>query len=215
MLQGVAGDCNSPEATHAWFDSRVAHHFTNTVSNRGLGRGLIGLLRRKSICRLKFHHPFRVGLDCRKVIRDPQKPDARCEVFELATAQLGQAAFKGFHHMAIGARRAGPGCIGTNHFELVHCPLIARHLLHLAQPCDRDGRQADVGHGTPFACQPGRLAIGAGPVPFRVIGAVRHILAEIPQISLRIFDLRGPDAKSPELSAGPPVGLSCPWADGI
>jgi len=28
MLQGVAGDCNSPEATHAWFDSRVAHHFS-------------------------------------------------------------------------------------------------------------------------------------------------------------------------------------------
>ena len=27
-LQGAAGDCNSPEATHAWFDSRVAHHFT-------------------------------------------------------------------------------------------------------------------------------------------------------------------------------------------
>ncbi|KAJ55001.1 hypothetical protein ACMU_14680 [Actibacterium mucosum KCTC 23349] len=25
--QGVAGDCNSLEATHAWFDSRVAHHF--------------------------------------------------------------------------------------------------------------------------------------------------------------------------------------------
>jgi hypothetical protein len=25
-LQGAAGDCNSPEATHAWFDSRVAHH---------------------------------------------------------------------------------------------------------------------------------------------------------------------------------------------
>lgn len=26
-LQGAAGDCNSPGATHAWFDSRVAHHF--------------------------------------------------------------------------------------------------------------------------------------------------------------------------------------------
>jgi hypothetical protein len=23
----VAGDCNSLEATHAWFDSKVAHHF--------------------------------------------------------------------------------------------------------------------------------------------------------------------------------------------
>ncbi len=26
--QGVAGDCNSLAETHAWFDSRVAHHFT-------------------------------------------------------------------------------------------------------------------------------------------------------------------------------------------
>jgi hypothetical protein len=26
-LQGAAGDCNSPGATRAWFDSRVAHHF--------------------------------------------------------------------------------------------------------------------------------------------------------------------------------------------
>ena len=25
--QGVAGDCNSLAETHAWFDSRVAHHF--------------------------------------------------------------------------------------------------------------------------------------------------------------------------------------------
>ena len=25
VLQGAAGDCNSPEATRAWFDSRVAH----------------------------------------------------------------------------------------------------------------------------------------------------------------------------------------------
>ena len=24
--QGVAGDCNSLAETHAWFDSRVAHH---------------------------------------------------------------------------------------------------------------------------------------------------------------------------------------------
>lgn len=28
MLQGVAGDCNSPGETHAWFDSKDAHHFT-------------------------------------------------------------------------------------------------------------------------------------------------------------------------------------------
>jgi len=27
MLQGVAADCNSAEATHAWFDSRIAHHY--------------------------------------------------------------------------------------------------------------------------------------------------------------------------------------------
>jgi len=26
MLQGVAADCNSAEATQAWFDSRIAHH---------------------------------------------------------------------------------------------------------------------------------------------------------------------------------------------
>jgi hypothetical protein len=26
--QGVAGDCNSLAETHAWFDSRVAHHFS-------------------------------------------------------------------------------------------------------------------------------------------------------------------------------------------
>jgi hypothetical protein len=25
-LQGAAVDCNSAEETHAWFDSRVAHH---------------------------------------------------------------------------------------------------------------------------------------------------------------------------------------------
>jgi hypothetical protein len=25
--QGVAGDCNSLAETHAWFDSRVAHHY--------------------------------------------------------------------------------------------------------------------------------------------------------------------------------------------
>ena len=27
--QGVAGDCNSLAETHAWFDSRVAHHLTS------------------------------------------------------------------------------------------------------------------------------------------------------------------------------------------
>jgi hypothetical protein len=26
MLQGAAADCNSAEATHAWFDSKIAHH---------------------------------------------------------------------------------------------------------------------------------------------------------------------------------------------
>jgi len=30
-LQGAAGDCNSPGATHAWFDSRVAHHFHQDI----------------------------------------------------------------------------------------------------------------------------------------------------------------------------------------
>jgi hypothetical protein len=28
VLQGAAADCNSAEATRAWFDSRIAHHFT-------------------------------------------------------------------------------------------------------------------------------------------------------------------------------------------
>jgi hypothetical protein len=27
MLQGAAADCNSAEATHAWFDSKIAHQF--------------------------------------------------------------------------------------------------------------------------------------------------------------------------------------------
>jgi hypothetical protein len=27
VLQGAAADCNSAEATRAWFDSRIAHHF--------------------------------------------------------------------------------------------------------------------------------------------------------------------------------------------
>jgi hypothetical protein len=29
MLQGAAADCNSAEATHAWFDSKIAHHLQN------------------------------------------------------------------------------------------------------------------------------------------------------------------------------------------
>jgi len=28
VLQGAAADCNSAGETHAWFDSRVAHHFS-------------------------------------------------------------------------------------------------------------------------------------------------------------------------------------------
>ena len=31
--QGVAGDCNSLAETHAWFDSRVAHHFHLSQKN--------------------------------------------------------------------------------------------------------------------------------------------------------------------------------------
>jgi hypothetical protein len=30
VLQGAAADCNSAEATRAWFDSRIAHHFSCT-----------------------------------------------------------------------------------------------------------------------------------------------------------------------------------------
>ena len=29
MLQGAAADCNSAEATHAWFDSKIAHQFAD------------------------------------------------------------------------------------------------------------------------------------------------------------------------------------------
>ena len=32
-LQGAAADCNSAEVTHAWFDSRVAHHITHLIEN--------------------------------------------------------------------------------------------------------------------------------------------------------------------------------------
>ena len=42
--QGVAGDCNSLAETHAWFDSRVAHHFTkkvNEIKGRVLHEGKI------------------------------------------------------------------------------------------------------------------------------------------------------------------------------
>jgi hypothetical protein len=35
MLQGVAADCNSAEATHAWFDSRIAHHFHQDIDYQG------------------------------------------------------------------------------------------------------------------------------------------------------------------------------------
>ncbi len=30
-LQGAAADCNSAGETHAWFDSRVAHHLPETI----------------------------------------------------------------------------------------------------------------------------------------------------------------------------------------
>jgi len=31
-LQGAAADCNSAGETHAWFDSKVAHHSINPLS---------------------------------------------------------------------------------------------------------------------------------------------------------------------------------------
>jgi hypothetical protein len=37
VLQGAAADCNSAGETHAWFDSRVAHHFPQ-IMNRPQGR---------------------------------------------------------------------------------------------------------------------------------------------------------------------------------
>jgi hypothetical protein len=33
-LQGAAVDCNSAEVTHAWFDSRVAHHILSEILDR-------------------------------------------------------------------------------------------------------------------------------------------------------------------------------------
>ena len=33
MLQGVAADCNSAEATQAWFDSRIAHHLQTGIND--------------------------------------------------------------------------------------------------------------------------------------------------------------------------------------
>lgn len=35
MLQGVAADCNSAEATRAWFDSRIAHHLLTVYQDVG------------------------------------------------------------------------------------------------------------------------------------------------------------------------------------
>ena len=32
-LQGAAADCNSAGETHAWFDSRVAHHLSTGIGN--------------------------------------------------------------------------------------------------------------------------------------------------------------------------------------
>lgn len=46
-LQGAAGDCNSPGATHAWFDSRVTHHHLHKVmSDRKAALGRLFVLAR-------------------------------------------------------------------------------------------------------------------------------------------------------------------------
>ena len=34
MLQGAAADCNSAEATHAWFDSKIAHQIKSMTYGR-------------------------------------------------------------------------------------------------------------------------------------------------------------------------------------
>ena len=44
VLQGAAADCNSAEATHAWFDSRVAHH----NKNKDLAGNLLSLKSARS-----------------------------------------------------------------------------------------------------------------------------------------------------------------------
>jgi hypothetical protein len=43
-LQGAAVDCNSAEVTHAWFDSRVAHHILSKAASKmacSLGETLV------------------------------------------------------------------------------------------------------------------------------------------------------------------------------
>jgi hypothetical protein len=37
VLQGAAADCNSAGETHAWFDSRVAHHLSTTADPDDIG----------------------------------------------------------------------------------------------------------------------------------------------------------------------------------
>ncbi len=44
VLQGAAADCNSAGETHAWFDSRVAHHFFRYR----VREGWLHLMRRKN-----------------------------------------------------------------------------------------------------------------------------------------------------------------------
>jgi hypothetical protein len=49
VLQGAAADCNSAGETHAWFDSRVAHHFPQDQCLKGCF-ARCGAILRKNRC---------------------------------------------------------------------------------------------------------------------------------------------------------------------
>ncbi len=50
-LQGAAVDCNSAEVTHAWFDSRVAHHFSFSFDLPDMQTRFAALVLRPDITR--------------------------------------------------------------------------------------------------------------------------------------------------------------------
>ena len=82
--QGVAADCNSAEATHAWFDSRVAHQYSQTApqqnvyiesfdaSLRGQSAGAVGLY--ESVEFQDMPHPEGLPEDVRRFIYFMQRP---------------------------------------------------------------------------------------------------------------------------------------------
>ena len=66
VLQGAAADCNSAGETHAWFDSRVAHHHPIPMelsARNGDWRSQLRLLR--------GHHSLSIALSITSVPDDP------------------------------------------------------------------------------------------------------------------------------------------------